>query len=87
MADQGPAPYGLTNGTEDQFAKTGEIATQDDHRRIHQIEQAGHGHPKQLGGFGNDTLDSKDGQRGNDVLDGGQGNDRFIRDRGDTFAE
>jgi Ca2+-binding RTX toxin-like protein len=47
----------------------------------------GAGRDQLLGSFGNGTLDSKDGVRGNDILDGGLGGDRFLKDRGDHVAQ
>ena len=47
--------------------------------------QGGRGPDRMLGGPKNDYIDGVDGIAGNDVLDGGQGIDRCVGDKDDTF--
>jgi Ca2+-binding RTX toxin-like protein len=47
--------------------------------------QGGRGLDSMFGGPKNDYIDGVDGIAGNDVLDGGQGIDRCVGDKGDTF--
>ena len=47
--------------------------------------QGGRGRDVMLGGINNDYIAGADGIAGNDVLDGGQGIDHCVGDKGDTF--